>query len=232
MFFGGLFQHAFEQLAFATMRAQVAGIKKPPAAGFDFQSVGIESGMIDEMRRDREWADLQRLFAFEIFRGFKRKSNRHKIGRRAHDAFGRFAHHDGNVVANRRNEPPVIAMSVGQDDCKQRGIMLAEAGNFRNEGRVRFVGIERQAEIDNNAASDASISTQVPPICLVPRWMQTRSYFAAWTKPVLFLLWTERVEPSGGHHGQGRGAAAGAGGAATRRGQSRRQLGRRAIEPS
>ncbi len=51
------------------------------------------------------------------------------------------------------NKPPVVAMSVGKDDCEQRPIMFPQAGNLRNECRVHFNRIERQAEIDNNAAS-------------------------------------------------------------------------------
>jgi hypothetical protein len=44
-------------------------------------------------------------------------------------------------------------MSVGKDDCEQRRVMFTQPGNLRNERRVRFDRIERQAEIDNNAAS-------------------------------------------------------------------------------
>ena len=66
---------------------------------------------------------------------------------------GSSAHHDRDVGANLWNKPPVVAMSVGKDDCEQRRIMFPEARNLRNECRVRFNRIERQAEINNNAAS-------------------------------------------------------------------------------
>ena len=135
------------------MSTQVAGIEQAPTAGFDLQSVGIKTGMIDEMRRDGERTNLQQLAAFEMFPGIRCECVRHEVGRRTHDALCRFAHHDRDVGANLRHKPPVIAMSVGKHDCEQRGIMFPQAGNLRNERGVDFNRIERQAEINDNAAS-------------------------------------------------------------------------------
>jgi hypothetical protein len=67
-----IFHHSFEQLAFSAMSAQIAGIEQPPAARLDLQSVGIKSGMIDEMRCNGERTNLQRLTAFESKRGKSR----------------------------------------------------------------------------------------------------------------------------------------------------------------
>ena len=44
-------------------------------------------------------------------------------------------------------------MSVGNDDCEQRWIVFTQAGNLRDQSRVYFNRIERQAEINNSAAS-------------------------------------------------------------------------------
>jgi hypothetical protein len=62
-------------------------------------------------------------------------------------------------------------------------------GRINNECRVHFNRIERQAEIDNYTASRRS---QVPPICLVPRWMQTRMLLANLRK-LSFILVTANM---------------------------------------
>ena len=85
--------------------------------------------------------------------GFRCKCVGHKVRRRTHDALGSFTHHDRDVGANLRNKPPVVAMSMGKDDCEQRRIVFPQTRNFRNEGEVGFNRVERQAEINNNPAS-------------------------------------------------------------------------------
>src|SRR5450759_2740361 len=49
-------QHRLEQLSFIAVSAQVTGIEEPPAVSFDLKRIGVETGMINEMRRDGEWA--------------------------------------------------------------------------------------------------------------------------------------------------------------------------------
>ena len=105
------------------------------------------------MRRDGERTDLENLAAFKMFPGFRCECVGYEVGGCAHNAFSRLAHHNWDVGANLRDQPPVVAMPVGQDDCEQRRIGFSEAGNLRDEGRVRFNGIEGQAEIDDDAAS-------------------------------------------------------------------------------
>ena len=135
------------------MSTQVAGIEEASSASFNLQSVGIKSGMIDEMRRDGERANLQRLATFEVFPGLWCEAFWHEVGRRTHDALGSPAHYERDVGANLRNEPPMVAMSVGKNNCEQRRIMFAEARNLRNKCRVRFSRIERQAKINNYTTS-------------------------------------------------------------------------------
>ena len=121
------------------MSTQVAGIEQASSTTFNLQSIGIKAGMIDEMWRDDERTELQRLAAFEVFPGLWCEAFWHEVGRRTHDAPGSPAHYETDVGANLRNEPPMVAMSVGKDDCEQRWIVFPQAGNLWNQGRVRFI---------------------------------------------------------------------------------------------
>jgi len=85
--------------------------------------------------------------------GFRCECVGHEVCRRTHDALSSLTHHNRDVGASLRNKPPVIAMSMGKDDCEQRRIVFPQARDLLNEGEIGFNRVERQAEINNNPAS-------------------------------------------------------------------------------
>jgi hypothetical protein len=86
---GRVGEHLVEQRGFAAVAPEIAGVEEAPPAGLDEQRVGVEGGMVVEVRGDGEGADPHRPAVLEVAGRGEAAGDRREEGGGAEDA-GRF----------------------------------------------------------------------------------------------------------------------------------------------
>lgn len=87
--------------------------------------------MIHEIRGNGERADLQNFPICEVEGNLRHEGVGHEGRSRAHNAGGRGAHGEGDLWPAQRQQTPMIAVPVRDDDRVQRRIRNSEAADVR-----------------------------------------------------------------------------------------------------
>jgi len=124
---------ALEQCGFAAMCPEIPRVKQSAAIRLDEQGVGVVGGVIDEIRRDAEAADLYGPAIHQIRKAGRvnalRDRTRHeRRRRRQHPARRRTG--DDWQVKGVRWQPPVVGVPVRQHQGEQAWISHLHPGDL------------------------------------------------------------------------------------------------------
>ena len=128
-------QEPFEERGLAPVPTDVAGVEKPCAAGLDLQRVGVVGGVVDEMRRDPEGTEGERLPADELDRRGRDVGVRDEGRGGLQDAVRGGAERDRQRGAGKVREAPVVDVAVGE----HQGEEIAATVELRDRGMTRSV---------------------------------------------------------------------------------------------
>lgn len=137
-----------EQLRLAPVTADVSAIKETTATCIDDKRISVEGRMADEMRGDGERADFERLSVDKVPRRFRRQRPRHERRSGGEDALRRLAHEDRKSRVGPRQQAPMVAVPMREDDAEKCFVRGSEAVDLRHHRRIVRIAIQRQAAIE------------------------------------------------------------------------------------
>ncbi len=140
----GSLNEIVEELSLSAMRAKIAAIEQALAFGFDQESVGIGSRVVDEIRRDGEVTDSKRLPRLEVVEVERISLSADEKLRCVDQAAGQPADVDRGAGRQRTHQTEVVL--VGMADKKRIHDKAREvhATTVRTEGKS---GIEKDRRL-------------------------------------------------------------------------------------
>jgi len=115
---------------------EVPGIEHLLPVRFDLQGVGIERGVIDQVRPDPEGTDVEILTVPQECGRLRHHRVPQEECRLRQDAGRSLAHEDGDVRVRSFQQAVVVQMAVADDDSEQRGVVTGSKTVHPRQGYV------------------------------------------------------------------------------------------------
>jgi len=128
------------------MSAEVAGIKQLLAVSLDLKGIGVIGRVIDQIRCHLEVAERHGCPVAKLQGVFGDIGSRQERCRRLKDAMGCGSQGDGQFLARKMRQPPVIEMPMRQDKRPKR-VLSVQAVDSGMNGNILWIAIQGQAQI-------------------------------------------------------------------------------------